>query len=183
MTHNEIIKALSICSNENGVCSECTYSDDYTNCNTRIAKDALDLITRQQREIENLKVENQSLRSAANSLKMQYQEAQAEIKRLKKTEIEVDDFCRRLCRMRMLNGSAIASYQDLQNYIQKEKSEAVKEFAERLKELDGYDNHTFDNCVTLLVSDEYIKGRYEKINEIWSTVDNLLKEKEDNNND
>ena len=70
---------------------------------------------------------------AANSLKMHYEESQAEIERLKKTEIEIDDFCRRLCRMRMLNGSAIASYQDLQNYIQEEKSKAVKEFAERLK--------------------------------------------------
>lgn len=34
--------------------------------------------------------------------------------------------------MRMLNGNAIASYEDLQNYIQQEKSEAVKEFAEKL---------------------------------------------------
>lgn len=58
-----------------------------------------------------------------------------------------------------------------------------KEFADKLKELDGYYNHIFDDCATLLVSDEYIKGRYEKINEIWSTTDNLLKQKEDNNND
>ena len=53
---------------------------------------------------------------------------------LEKTEIEIDDFCRRLCRMRMLNGNAIASYEDLQNYIQEEKSEAIKEFAERSKD-------------------------------------------------
>lgn len=58
----------------------------------------------------------------------------SEIESLKKTEIEIDDFCRRLCRMRMLNGSAIASYQDLQNYIQQEKAEAYKEFASRLKD-------------------------------------------------
>ena len=64
------------------------------------------------------------------------------------------------------------------------KSEAYKEFADRLKELDGYDNHTFDDCVSsLLVSDAYIKGRYEKINEIWNTIDNLLKEMTDNKND
>ena len=35
--------------------------------------------------------------------------------------------------MRMLNGNAIASYEDLQNYIQEEKSEAIKEFARKLK--------------------------------------------------
>ena len=57
----------------------------------------------------------------------------AEIERLEKREIEIDDFCRRLCRMRMLNGDAIASYGDLQNYIQEAKSEAIKEFTERLK--------------------------------------------------
>lgn len=60
--------------------------------------------------------------------------------------------------------------------VEQIKAEAYKEFAERLKELDGYDNHTFDDCVSLLVPDEYIKGRYEKINEIWNTIDNLLKE-------
>ena len=58
-----------------------TNRDDYTNCNTRIVKDTLDLI---QKEIENLKVENQSLRSADSSLKMHYEEAQAEIERLNK---------------------------------------------------------------------------------------------------
>lgn len=56
------------------------------------------------------------------------------------------------------------------------RAEAVKEFAEKLKELDGCDNHTFDDCVSLLVSEEYKKGRYEKTNEIWNTIDNLLKE-------
>ncbi len=54
MTDNEIIKDLEICSNENGMCSECAYSDDYTNCNTRIAKDALDLINRQKAKIKRL---------------------------------------------------------------------------------------------------------------------------------
>lgn len=55
MTDKDIIKALEICRNENGMCSDCPYSDDYTNCNTRIAKDVLDLINRQKAEIEKLK--------------------------------------------------------------------------------------------------------------------------------
>lgn len=38
----------------------------------------IDLISRQQAEIENLKIENQSLRSAANSYKIHYDEARAE---------------------------------------------------------------------------------------------------------
>ena len=131
LTDNEIINALEAEIH----LAKYVDSDYCSNVKLEIIKSALDLITCQQAEYENLKVENQSLRSAVNSLKMHYEEAQAEIERLKKTEIEIDDFCRRLCRMRMLNGSAIASYQDLQNYIQEEKSKAVKEFAESLKEL------------------------------------------------
>ena len=55
MTDNEIIKALEICRNENGICSDCPYSDDNTNCNTRIAKDVLDIINRQKAEVERLR--------------------------------------------------------------------------------------------------------------------------------
>ena len=54
MEKEQIVKALEICANENGVCSECAYSDDYTNCNTRIAKDALSLIREQDKRIEEL---------------------------------------------------------------------------------------------------------------------------------
>ncbi len=75
------------------------------------------IITRQQAENESLKVENQSLRSAANSLKMHYEEAQAEIERLNK-EIQITK----------------DAYTMLQTKIEIIKSEAVKEFAERLCE-------------------------------------------------
>ena len=112
MTNYERIKSMSIEEIATAIykgissdpCDYCEYNNGFDECRKQVAKDALDLINR----------------------------LQAEIERLKKTEIEIDDFCRRLCRMRMLNGSAIASYQDLQNYIQEEKSKAVKEFAERL---------------------------------------------------
>ena len=89
----------------------------------------------------------------------------AEIERSEKKEIEIDDFCRRLCRMKMLNGDAIASYEDLQNYIQEAKSEAIREFAERLKEKLG-------DCY--IVSD----GEYCGFDcgYIHRTITNLLKE-------
>ena len=94
------------------------------------------------------------------------EEKQAEIERLEKIEIEIDDFCRRLCRMRMLNGSAIASYEDLQNYIQEEKSEVVKEFADRLKnkiktECNPYGKPTFDYDTSIAIMryvDNLVKG-------------------------
>ena len=62
------------------------------------------------------------------------------------------------------------------------KAEAVKEFAERLKEQDGYDNHVFDDCASILVPKEYLKGRDEKIKEVWTTIDNLVKEMVGKNN-
>ncbi len=62
------------------------------------------------------------------------------------------------------------------------KAEAIKEFAERLKEMDGYNNHTFDDCASVLIPEEYQKGRYEKTREIWDTIDRLVKEMVGDNN-
>lgn len=64
------------------------------------------------------------------------------------------------------------------------KSEAIKEFADRLKEKDGYYNHIFDDCVnTEFCSHNYVKGRKEKSMEIRKTIDNLVKEMVGENND
>ena len=78
MTDKEIIKALEgAILNAKGCDSKVWSIEIYK------LESALDFITQQQAEYENLKVENQSLRTAANSLKMHYEEAQAEIERLK----------------------------------------------------------------------------------------------------
>ena len=132
LTDKEIIKALECCAN--GKCGGCPlFKED---CGDGIiCKNALDLITRQQTENKRLGKEVNLVSIQFQDLQERYEEAQAEIERFRKTEIEIDDFCRRLCRMRMLNGNAIASYEDLQNYIQEEKSEAVKEFQKNLKAL------------------------------------------------
>lgn len=83
MNDNEIIKTLECCIMET-YCKSCPLHSEFSaNCVNIAFKNALALITRQKAEIENLKVENQSLRGAANSLKMHYEEAQAEIERLK----------------------------------------------------------------------------------------------------
>lgn len=70
MTDNEIIKALEWLGEIKGVCSS---EDEYI-----YATILYDLINRQNEEIEALKIENQSLRSAANSYKIHYNEARAE---------------------------------------------------------------------------------------------------------
>ena len=57
----------------------------------------------------------------------------AEIERLKKDCTDIDKFARDICKERVLNGNAIASFEDLQTYIKKQKSEAIKEFAEEFE--------------------------------------------------
>lgn len=51
MTDKEIIKALEICENYKETCEYCPY-DNIRHCADEIRKDALDLIKRQQTEIE-----------------------------------------------------------------------------------------------------------------------------------
>lgn len=115
LTNNETIKALEgAILNAKGCDSKVWSIEIYK------LENALDLITRQQAEYENLKVENQSLRGAANSLKMHYEEAQAEIESLK-----------------IFRGYAekrASDYKTMRDKYLNAKSEAVKEFAERLKE-------------------------------------------------
>ena len=119
LTDKEIVKAL-----EGAYKIEPTtmfFITDYnTNKITTIGiGDIVDLITRQQAENENLKVENQSLRSAANSLKMHYEEAQAEIDSLK-----------------IFRGYAekrASDYRTMRDKYLNAKSIAVKEFAGKLE--------------------------------------------------
>ena len=70
MTDNDIIKALEWLGEIKGVCLS---EDEYI-----YATILYDLINHQNEEIEALKIENQSLRSAANSYKIHYNEARAE---------------------------------------------------------------------------------------------------------
>ena len=96
------------------------------------------VVTRQQAEIENLKVENQSLRGAANSLKMHYEKAQAEIERLKESlNIELENFAT--------------------EYDNKIKAEAIKEFAERLKDMSEHFWEEKENFVSEEQIDNLVK--------------------------
>ena len=74
MKDNEIINALECCKKDD--CDNCP--NDFGNCYANLSGYALNLITRQQAEIEELKIENKSLRSAANCYKLYYNEARTE---------------------------------------------------------------------------------------------------------
>jgi hypothetical protein len=124
MTDNEIIKALECCDEidnnwDSSKCFEkCPYKGE---CARRIMADTLDLINRQKAEISELQrrnseleIELKAMRGAANSYK-------AEVERLC---VELDEV---IIAKDLL-------FDEAEALIKKNKAEAIKEFAERLKE-------------------------------------------------
>ena len=160
LTYKEIIKALECCFMEQQ-CNYCPlYKEHSADCLDIVLKNAHALITRQQAERENLKVENQSLRSAANSLKMHYEEAQAQIERLK----DANNTFEKAFHIQEQN---IKDWLPITVFNYEIKTEAYKEFAEKLKEfmhnkfkaLDEYEfeyitERDIDNLVKEMVGDD-----------------------------
>lgn len=152
MTDNDIIKALEICigfvSGGEAMCNNCPLHD-CDNCSSEKLKQALNLINRQQAEIEKLNVELVGMRGACESYKMHYDNAQAEIERLQKFKTYFDSLYGINLEVEGWheNGNTISfdefydsAIEDMDSaehhisYIIKcVKSEAIKEFAERLK--------------------------------------------------
>ena len=118
MTDKEIIKALKVCAkNETPFCcGECELGENNSSCDCvdRLLKLSLDLINRQQAEIEKLNVELVGMRGACNSYKMHYDNAKAEIENLERVISYLEGVC--------------------ESTPDKVRAEAIKEFAERLKE-------------------------------------------------
>ena len=89
MTGDEIIKALGIHASDNmrEDCEKCPYNSlDY--CSECLCEDVLNLIARQQAEIERLNVELVGMRGACESYKMYYDAA---LKKIKVLEYELDE--------------------------------------------------------------------------------------------
>lgn len=100
MTDNEIIEALECCGDPYDICAHCPIPNDIKGdcrCCEYLANNALDLITRQQAEIERLKNENMA------------------------KEAEYNDM--------------LEQRNSVERYLETAKSEAVKEFVDRLKEV------------------------------------------------
>ena len=70
MTKDEIKKALECCSNTSiNSCKDCPYNNNgkFSCCDGEMCKDALNLITEQEQEIERLKAENEELTKVVSS--------------------------------------------------------------------------------------------------------------------
>ena len=112
MTDNEIIKALECCShrNEDLPCDGCPAYNIAQMCMEDLMSDALDFINRQKAEIERLKQENKEYCEDNRIIAYQRNQRDKEIRALHN----------------QLNGL---------NFMDKQiKSEAIKEFADRLKD-------------------------------------------------
>ena len=106
MTDNEVVKAIEFCAADGNVyCEDCPFYEKCLN-DENLFKPALELINRLQAEKQNLEIDLKAMRGAANCYK-------AENERLK----EVND-----------------SFTNIGKLYSEIKSEAYKEFAERLKE-------------------------------------------------
>ena len=118
MTYNEIIKTLECLCGVGDSCAECAYHKKYrfAECRKQVAKDALDLITRQQTENKRLEKEVNLVSIEFQDLQERYEEAQTEIERLK---IE--------------NQAFLAAANSYKLHYNEAITEAVKEFAVRLK--------------------------------------------------
>ena len=118
MTDKEIIKALECCTPENESCLNCPLIDvSVPECAGILYKATIDLINRQQAEIEELKHEREVLLEDIHHSADQINE-QIE---------ELEDARREIERLRETNKAIMQTMADVH-------TEAIKEFAERLKE-------------------------------------------------
>ena len=123
MTDNEIIKALECCAN-NGDCKECAinpHKGNYGYCTSLAIKQALDLINRQKAEIERKEKEL----VAFSKWNKDYE---AEIYELRKSLLSKENL------EESFSKSVKQFDKKLAKTVKLERAEAVKEFAERLKD-------------------------------------------------
>ena len=132
-TQKEVIKALECCSEPAGkcCCEECPLHHRDDSCTTALIKQAVELVKRLKTRIVRYQLKNTNQRNALASLNKKVAEQRAEIERLSQpvfimeTNEMTDDEIKRL-----LTKPAMLTIKPSDNTI---RTEAIKEFAERLK--------------------------------------------------
>lgn len=132
MTDNEIIEGLKLCTNEEEkYCKGCPFIDEM-NCVNSLTKHALDLIKRKDEQIEALIAGQETLQKALNE----------KIAKIENYERYMGNLARK--------------NRELLHSLKRTKFEAVKEFAERLKERRGV-NFPFTRTVFIEDVDNLVK--------------------------
>ncbi len=132
LTDNEIIKALEICGGviKGGSCIDCPryhLKDGAFGCAVALFKYSLDIINRQKAEIERLERRNAELQTELNAMRKAANFNKTEIDRLQRLGVSAT--------RRMVTA----------------KSEAIKEFEERLKGI--FDRNAADYVYYVIVDD------------------------------
>lgn len=124
-------------------------------------------IEERESEIERLKADNEALKMWNEAYTEENEKLKAENHKLENDLVDFDEFARGISKTRIeITGEAIPTCKTLLEYIEKEKRNAVKEFAEKLKEkFDGYDA-------------TYYNGYEEGFHDLQEEIDELLKEYE-----
>ena len=175
MTDNEIIKALECCS-QNGdftktqieICSPCSYVN-CGDCTGLLKADALDLIKRQQAEIERFK--NRQKPTGASGYKVEngkvvfFTNMLGGCKVVKENLEEVVKTMNELLQECYSKDEIAFALKCKTQELKTAKAEAVKEFAERLKEKAMKNDFI---CMGEVRATEYIISKHE--------LDNLVKE-------
>lgn len=138
MTDEQIIKNAE--RHKLGSCSQCDYKNYGSNCLHELLNDSIKLSNRQKAEIEGLNVELKAMRGAANSYKLELERKEDELHRAK---VEISKHF---------------------DYMNSATNEAIKEFAERLKEI----IYTHENRVDV--------DGIVLLTRIDNSIDNLVKE-------
>ena len=139
MTSEEIKKALECCSNPGiNYCKDCPYNKNgyFSCCNGIMCKDTLDLVTKQENEIEYRKKQYDNQIAENTRLHIEYDKA---FEQLKAQQREIDVLKAENEKLKMYNdklcqGIYWGNGKQFSNAIEQEKEHTVKEFAEKLKE-------------------------------------------------
>lgn len=118
-------------------------------------------------EIERLKADNEALKMWNEAYTEENEKLKAEKHKLENDLVDFDEFARGISKTRIeITGEAIPTCKTLLEYIEKEKRNAVKEFAEKLKEkFDDYGATSYN-------------GYEEEFHDLQEEIDELLKEYE-----
>ena len=123
MNDNDIIKAIEHCLSR-AECYDCPgnpHIGNYGYCTDNLLRNALDLINRQKAEIERLKAENKTAQTERDQWYAEYHSVKFDLKQSK-----------------MYENSAHKLAEDYIAKFRTARAEAIKEFAERLKNKSDY---------------------------------------------
>ena len=158
MTDEQVIKALEQCGNIIvSSCKDCPLHEKYNaNCVRELTKESLDLINRQQAEIDDLKAEIEKRCKAWS------EDIYDKIKVIHEQNEQLDDLRLEKYGIEVIN-KAVPTTKAVKRYIE---LKAYKEFADLFKqEMRNCANAEFDGIKYYLIGEEFINRRVKELTE------------------